>query len=75
MAECKIDAFERPDSSSIGFVSYNFQSEELKVIFKSGSVYEYTSVPKIVYSVLKNSESIGTSFNATVRSKYPYTRK
>ena len=62
------------ESSQIKSVGYDEESSTLEVEFKNGSVYEYADVPKDVYEGMMNADSVGRTFNATVKGVYPYTR-
>lgn len=63
---------ERIPVSSSNLASVGYQDGILEVAFKSGSVYQYTGVPKSVYEALMSAPSHGKFFAAFIRNNYPY---
>jgi len=61
-------------SSNLAAVGYAVKRQILHVRFKSGSIYEYTGVPKSEYQNLMNAVSHGKYFYHNIRMKYPYVR-
>jgi len=55
------------NSSTIKSSHYNFKDKNLEVMFKSGSVYEYKSVPIINYTFFRDGVSTGKSFNEYIK--------
>jgi len=59
-----------PESSVIKSVSYGTVTENLYVTFKSGKEYRYPNVPIHIFLNAINAKSIGSWFNAEVKSEY-----
>lgn len=57
-------------SSVIHSVGYDPETRKLLVRFHSGSLYEYVSVPPLVYAELMNSDSPGTYLDHNIRDIY-----
>ena len=66
--------YEVKDSSTIGKVVYNLQSNKLKVEFLNGSVYEYTNVDQNTFTELCNADSKGKFFNVNIKTKFQYSK-
>lgn len=62
------------DSRSLAAVGYDGMSRTLEVKFVNGSVYRYFDVPAGVFAALLSAESAGRYFNASIRTRYRYTR-
>jgi hypothetical protein len=60
------------DSSMISELGY--EGGDLLVRFNDGRTYEFKRVPKSVYKRLMASDSVGQSFNRSVRSKYDHEK-
>lgn len=67
--------FESPDSSNVVRASWTGSPElqgleaagELRVTFRNGESYAYSSVPVIVFDRLRTAESVGKAFHTLVR--------
>ena len=59
-------------SSNLSAVGYD--NGVLWIAFHSGSLYEYTGVPRHVHDELMRAESHGKYFHAHIRGVYPYRR-
>lgn len=58
-------------SSNIASVGYEETSETLEVEFsKNGRVYQYLNVPSFMFERLMQANSVGTFFNAEIKSAY-----
>jgi len=55
------------ESSMILSSNYNFDSKELRVEFKGGTIYQFEGVEIEDYQAFSNGESIGKSFNEYIR--------
>lgn len=44
----------------------------LRVVFRSGAIYEYVGVEERVFGELLQAESVGKTFNKLVRGAYSY---
>ncbi|MBV8255554.1 MAG: KTSC domain-containing protein [Chitinophaga sp.] len=60
------------DSSVIASFSYSPKKGTLRIVFQSGSVYDYLFVPPAVYEALKAAESKGTYLNQHIKGHFPY---
>lgn len=58
------------NSSNLASVGYNPGSETLEVEFRNGNIYEYYNVPQFMHERLMQAGSVGTFFNAEIRSNY-----
>jgi len=59
-------------SDDPGSVSYDEGSRRLVITFRSGSVYEYTEVPRDVYLGISAAPAKGVYFSTYVKDRYPY---
>ena len=57
-------------SSDLVSVGYDEKSETLQIEFKNG-IYQYSNVPKEIYSELIQAPSKGKYANKSIRDKYP----
>ncbi len=64
--------FENVDSSTIQGIA--FDTNKLFVKFTSGSIYEYSNVPKELFESLKTAESKGRFFGTNIKNKFEYKR-
>jgi hypothetical protein len=62
------------ESSNIASVGYKVTERTLEVRFNTGSIYQYTDVPKVVYEGLRDAESKGQFFYQYIRGVFDYTR-
>ena len=63
---------EQAPSDDPGSVSYDEGSRRLVITFRSGSVYEYTDVPRDVYLGISAAPTKGVYFSTYVKDRYPY---
>jgi hypothetical protein len=61
------------ESSMILSSNFNFDTHELRVEFKGGTIYQFENVELEDYLAFSNGESIGKSFNEYIR-KYNGTK-
>jgi hypothetical protein len=61
-------------SSVVAAIKYDATSSTLRVIYVSGTVYDYKNVPEEVYVAMKTSFSKGTFLNQHVKGKYEYEK-
>ena len=64
--------FKPVTSSNLRRVRY--AENVLQVMFQSGSIYEYTGVPRKVFNQLMRAPSKGQFFYYRIRCEYPYRR-
>lgn len=53
---------------------YDEQTSVLKVVFLSGSVYNYLKVPKKVYEAMKKAGSKGSYLNRCIKGRFAYEK-
>jgi len=56
----------------IAHISYDGIKQVLTVVFVSGSVYQYLSVPELEYNRMKTAFSKGTYLNEHIKIKYRF---
>ncbi len=61
-------------SDDIKSIGYDATSKLLEIEFHAGGIYQYNSVPSIIYSSLMSSVSKGSYFSANIRGKYSFTK-
>ena len=61
-------------STVIADFSYDATRQILKIIYRSGMVYEYEAVPEDIYNAMKASFSKGTFLNTQIKGKYRYRK-
>ena len=61
------------NSTAIRLIGYNQEANTLRIIFRSGSGYDYSNVPVEVFEELVEAESIGTQFQV-IRATYQFER-
>lgn len=61
-------------STVIDHIEYDFENQQLKITFLSGSVYKYYKVPPEVYDAFKHYKSKGRVFNKFIKDKYDYDK-
>jgi len=54
------------NSSRITGMTYDTETNELKIDFKRGGTYIYKQVPKEVFDTLKTSPSVGKAINTLI---------
>jgi hypothetical protein len=62
-----------PSSSNLSEVSYNSETQEMVITFKTGNQYSYRNVPQSVYMSLQRAPSPGSYFYKNIRSSYAGT--
>lgn len=61
-------------STVIRSFHYDAEKNTLKVIFISGTVYEYLQVPEAIYLEMKNSFSKGEFLNKHIKGNYDFRK-
>ena len=61
-------------SSVIAGINYNPSTSVLRIIFVSGMVYEYKSVPEDVYLEMKAAGSKGEYLNKHIKGSYSFKK-
>jgi hypothetical protein len=62
------------ESTMISEAGYDPETEELEVVFNSGTVYRYSGVPREVYDGLLAADSKGSYMQAEVIDVFPYAQ-
>ena len=63
---------DQAQSDDPGSLSYDEGSRRLVITFRSGSVYEYTDVPRDVYVGISAAPAKGVYFSTYVKDRYPF---
>jgi hypothetical protein len=61
-------------SSVVSAMQYDALTSTLRIIFVSGSIYEYKGVPESVYEDMKAADSKGTYLNRQIKGKYLFKK-
>jgi KTSC domain-containing protein len=61
-------------SSVISSIHYDIASSRLRIIFVSGSIYDYINVPGEIYNALKKSGSKGTYLNRHIKGHFDFKK-
>ena len=61
-------------SSVVTAIRYDATSSTLRVIYVSGSVYDYKDVPEKVYKEMKEAFSKGEFLNKHIKPKYEFEK-
>ncbi|MEJ7557663.1 MAG: KTSC domain-containing protein [Pedobacter sp.] len=62
-------------SSVVAKMSYNPESNNLTIVYTSGSVYVYKEVPYNVYISMRAAKSKGKFLNEMIKGKYEFEPK
>ncbi len=57
-------------SSVIASINYDSKTGVTRVVFVSGRIYDYTSIPEHIVEEWKNASSLGTYFNQNIKGQY-----
>lgn len=58
------------ESSNINSLGYDDDSQTLAVQFKGGKTYHYAGVPREIYEIVRDAESVGREFAFSIRDHY-----
>lgn len=61
-------------SSNIASIGYDSETNELRVLFTNGGVYQYDGVTQEVYDALLQAESKGAYFSKFIKNDFPGRR-
>ena len=64
-------------SSNIAAIGHDPITLTMTVLFKSGSRYEYKSVPTVLFDQLIKADSVGSAFHKLIKSqpdKFPFSQ-
>lgn len=59
-------------SSNISRIGYD--GDDMLIMFNSGVAYHYKDVPKIVYELAAEAESVGQFFHRHIKGQFKYER-
>jgi len=63
-----------PQSSNVASVGYDPETQQLRVEYKSGGVYNYEGVPPNYHQELLEAESVGKFLTSHVKTNFTCTR-
>ena len=61
-----------PGSSNIETVTYDDATQQMNIVFKDGSEYQYDGVPVNTFMAMQHAPSAGQYFIRSVKDRYPY---
>ena len=61
-------------SSNLDSLDYDEATKLLTVVFKNGTSYTYSGVPKATYTAFESAESCGTFFHKHIRARFEYAK-
>jgi len=61
-------------SSVVAAIRYDEKTCKLRIIFQSGSIYDYLKVPLNVYNEMKTASSKGEFLNKHIKPVYEYEK-
>ncbi|MCY0970414.1 KTSC domain-containing protein [Chryseobacterium wangxinyae] len=61
-------------SSVVKQYSYYPETEILRIIYQSGSVYDYVKVPQEIFDKFKEAKSKGQFLNAVIKRKFRFRK-
>ena len=61
-------------SSVVAAIRYDEKTSKLRIIFQSGSIYDYLKVPGEVYNQMKKSSSKGEFLNKEIKPNYDFEK-
>ncbi len=61
-------------SSTVDSVDYDPHQQRMRVLFKSGELYEYDKVPPDMYNAMLGAESVGKFLHKYVKGKHQFRK-
>lgn len=61
-------------SSVVAAIRYDINTSTLRIIYVSGSVYDYKDVPEKVYNEMKKAFSKGEFLNKEIKPNYEFEK-
>jgi uncharacterized Fe-S cluster-containing MiaB family protein len=61
-------------SSVVAAMKYYAKASKLRIVYTSGSIYDYLKVPEQVYKAMKSAFSKGKFLNKYIKSRYEYQK-
>ena len=62
-------------SSVVSGMHYDAATQTLEIVFVSGKVYQYLSVPQHEFDAMKAASSKGTYLNQHIKPKYSFRQR
>lgn len=63
------------ESTNLSNVDYDAEEQTLRIQFRDGSIYAYSSVPEAVFDALLAAPSKGRYFRSSIRNQFTYRRQ
>lgn len=64
----------RKDVTSSNIKCIGHDGDDMLILFNSGVAYRYKGVPKIVYELATEAESVGQFFHHQIKGKFTYEK-
>ena len=61
-------------SSVIAAIHYDVETSTLRIMYVSGSIYDYKNVPEEIYIALKTSRLKGVYLNQYIKDRFTFER-
>ncbi|MDP1550293.1 MAG: KTSC domain-containing protein [Nitrosomonas sp.] len=61
-------------SSNVESIGYDEDSSTLEIEFKNGATYQYFDVPEVVFTELRDADSVGGYLAARIKGTYRYSK-
>ena len=61
-------------SSVVAAIRYDEKTSKLRIIFQSGSIYDYLKVPENVYNEMRKASSKGEFLNKEIKPNYEFEK-
>ena len=61
-------------SSVVAAIRYDEKVNKLRIIFQSGSIYDYLKVPVKIYNEMKTASSKGEFLNKHIKPNYEFEK-
>lgn len=61
-------------SSVVAAMKYDAKKSKLRIIYTSGSIYDYKKVPEEVYNEMKSASSKGEYLNKQIKPNYEFKK-
>jgi hypothetical protein len=61
-------------SSVVAAIDYNFETATLRIVYQTGTVYDYEGVEPVIYEGMKAARSKGTFLNRYILGRYEYKK-
>ncbi|HEX6171497.1 MAG TPA: KTSC domain-containing protein [Chitinophagaceae bacterium] len=61
-------------SSVVAAIRYDEKTSRLRVIFQSGSIYDYLNIPEKIYDEMKKASSKGEFLNKKIKPNYKFEK-